>query len=113
MLAPCPLAHAPRAPKTALAVSISTALSASASLLKPDAVLLLEHTAHRFLLIQNPEAEAKVLQELQSVGVPCDGDSGAAAAALSLDLLKQLPYCTAVLQEAMRMFPAGVMAASR
>jgi hypothetical protein len=54
-----------------------------------------------------------VLQELRSVGVPCNGDPTAAAAALSLDLLKQLPYCTAVLQEAMRMFPAGVMAASR
>lgn len=54
-----------------------------------------------------------MLQELRSVGVPCNGDPTAAAAALSLDLLKQLPYCTAVLQEAMRMFPAGVMAASR
>lgn len=45
--------------------------------------------------------------------MPCNGDPAAAAAVLSLDLIKALPYCTAVLQEAMRMFPAGVMAASR
>jgi hypothetical protein len=54
-----------------------------------------------------------VLQELREAGVSCDGDSAVAAALLSLDLLKQLPYCTTVLQESMRLFPAGVMAASR
>lgn len=70
---------------------------------------------NRFLLIQHPDVEAKVMQELRSVGVPCNGDVAAAAACLSssMDVLKQLPYCTAVLQESMRMFPAGVMAASR
>lgn len=57
-----------------------------------------------------------MLQELREAGLACDGDVEAAAAALTLDLVTksdQLPYCTAVLKEAMRMFPAGVAATPR
>jgi hypothetical protein len=66
----------------------------------------------RFCLIQHPAAEQRVLQELLRAGVPL-GDLEGAAAALSRDLLGQLPYTTAVLQEAMRLYPAGVAASPR
>jgi cytochrome P450 len=66
----------------------------------------------RFCLIQHPAAEQRVLQELVTAGVPL-GDLEGAAAALSRDLLGQLPYTTAVLQEAMRLYPAGVAASPR
>jgi len=54
-----------------------------------------------------------VLEELSAAGVPCNGDLAAAQAALNMDMLKQLPMCTAVLHEAMRLFPAGVAATPR
>lgn len=67
----------------------------------------------RYLLTQHPDAQARVVQELRSSGIPCNGNLQATVAALSLDLLKELPYCTAVLHEAMRIFPAGVAATPR
>jgi cytochrome P450 len=57
-----------------------------------------------------------VVQELQGAGVPCNGDVAAAAAAVTLELAgsrASLPFCTAVLKEAMRMYPAGVAASPR
>jgi hypothetical protein len=114
-LKPNPLLPPPPVAYTPDPCSHKTPGSCSPKTLTPNPVLcdLLCRQNPRFLLTQNPDAEAKVLQELRDAGVPCDGDSSAAAALLSLELLKQLPYCTAVLQEAMRLFPAGVMAASR
>eukprot|EP00878_Enallax_costatus_P000874 GHUV01001001.1.p1 GENE.GHUV01001001.1~~GHUV01001001.1.p1 ORF type:complete len:563 (+),score=98.44 GHUV01001001.1:141-1829(+) len=66
-----------------------------------------------YLLTQYPEAQSAVVQELQSAGIPCNGDLKATVAALNMDVLKQLPYCTAVLHEALRMFPSGVAATPR
>lgn len=54
-----------------------------------------------------------MLQELRAAGVPCNGDLAATKAALNMDMLRQLPYTTAVLHEAMRIFPAGVAATPR
>lgn len=66
-----------------------------------------------YLLSQHPDAEAAILQELRDAGVPCGGNVAATCAALSMDLLNKLPHCTAVLSEAMRLFPAGVAATPR
>jgi cytochrome P450 len=66
-----------------------------------------------YLLTQHPEAEQAVLQELQAAGLPCKGDLAAVQAALSMESLRQLPFTTAVLHEAMRLFPAGVAATPR
>lgn len=68
---------------------------------------------YRYLLTQHPDAQSELVQELQSVGIPCNGDLQAATAALNMDMLKRLPYCTAVLHEAMRIFPSGVAATPR
>eukprot|EP00775_Hariotina_reticulata_P011944 gene11944-12087_t len=64
-----------------------------------------------YLLSQHPEVEASLLEELSAAGLPCNGHLAAVQAALNMDMIKQLPVCTAVLHEAMRLFPAGVAAA--
>lgn len=56
-----------------------------------------------------------VLQELCGAGLPCNGDLDAAVAVLaqSFDPLKGLPFLDAVINEAMRMYPAGASASPR
>jgi len=54
-----------------------------------------------FLIAQNPEVEAKILQEAESV---LDG-----AASLSYDQLSKLPYLDATIREALRLYPSVPM----
>jgi cytochrome P450 len=76
-------------------------------------VLLPASVCCSYLLTQHPEAERGLLQELAVAGLPCKGDLAAVQAALSMDAVRQLPFLTAVLHEAMRLFPAGVAATPR
>jgi cytochrome P450 len=64
----------------------------------------------------HPEAEQKVLAELAAAGLPVNGDMEAALRALEAggpDMLQRLPYFNAVINEAMRMYPAGASASLR
>lgn len=56
-----------------------------------------------------------LLQELSAAGLPCNGDLDAAVSvlAVSFDPLKNLPYLEAVVNEAMRLYPAGASASPR
>jgi len=54
-----------------------------------------------FLIAQNPEVQAKILQEAESV---LDG-----AASLSYDQLSKLPYLDATIREALRLYPSVPM----
>ena len=70
----------------------------------------------RYCLTQHPDVEAKLLSELAAAGVPLGDLEGCSRLLLDdggRSMLQQLPYLTAVLQEAMRMYPAGVAAAPR
>lgn len=70
--------------------------------------------SYRFQLTQRPDVESRLLSELQGLGLPCDGDLAAACDAISHpECLRDTPYLTAVINEVMRMYPAGVSAAPR
>lgn len=68
----------------------------------------------RYLSSLHPGTTGALLAELSAAGVPCSGDPEAAAAALAdPEVLCRLPFMGAVLNEAMRLYPAGVSAAPR
>jgi hypothetical protein len=92
--------------------------SKSLNLLKrtPLDLLRLPISRVRYCLTQHPDVEAKVISELAVAGVPLGDLEGCSRLLLEergRSMLQQLPYLTAVLQEAMRMYPAGVAAAPR
>eukprot|EP00877_Chromochloris_zofingiensis_P013973 jgi/Chrzof1/882/Cz01g32170.t1 len=70
-----------------------------------------------FCLCCHPEVEAQVVSELISVGVPVGHDDVASTTRDLLlsqpDIIKQLPYLTGVVYEAMRLYPAGGPASPR
>jgi cytochrome P450 len=68
-----------------------------------------------YCIATHPEAEAQLLAELRAAGLPCNGDLDAALAVLarSFDPLKGLPFLEAVINEAMRLYPAGASASPR
>jgi cytochrome P450 len=66
----------------------------------------------------HPEVEDKLLQELRSLGLPCNGNLEDALAVLEAKgpdgvSAQNMPYMAAVLNEAMRMYPAGASASPR
>lgn len=68
-----------------------------------------------YCLATHPKVEARLLAELRDAGLPCNGDVEAALAVLSssFDPLKDLPCLQAVINEAQRLYPAGVLASPR
>ncbi|KAF6257533.1 cytochrome P450 [Scenedesmus sp. NREL 46B-D3] len=68
-----------------------------------------------YCVATHPEAEVQLLAELRGAGLPCNGDLEAALAVLSrsFDPLKGLPFLDAVINEAMRLYPAGASASPR
>jgi len=68
-----------------------------------------------YCVATHPEVENKLMKELKEAGMPCDGDLEAALEVLqaTFDPLKDLPYLAAVINEAMRMYPAGASASPR
>eukprot|EP00877_Chromochloris_zofingiensis_P000303 jgi/Chrzof1/10273/Cz04g35070.t1 len=67
-----------------------------------------------YCIATHPEVEARLLQELSAVGVPCNSsDLDAICDSLNCDVLKQLPYLDNVIAESMRMYPAGGPASPR
>lgn len=68
-----------------------------------------------YCVATHPAAEAQLLAELRSAGLPCNGDLDAAVAVLSksFDPLKDLPYLDSVINEALRLYPAGASASAR
>lgn len=68
-----------------------------------------------YCIATHPEAEAQLLAELKAAGLPCNGDLDAALAVLSqsFDALKGLPFLEAIINEAMRLYPAGASASPR
>lgn len=63
----------------------------------------------------HPGTERRLLDEMRAEGFPCDGDPAVAASVLRTnpDVLKRLHFMTAVVNETMRIYPAGVAAAPR
>ncbi|KAI8469292.1 MAG: cytochrome P450 [Monoraphidium minutum] len=71
-----------------------------------------------FCVATHPDVEARLLEELRAAGLPCDGDLEGALTALEAagpDALtpQSARYLTAVLNESMRMYPAGASASPR
>lgn len=77
------------------------------------------HWTHacRYLLATHPEVEQRLLAELEGVGVPIGGaPADVAAALLKPDMTKQLAaaaYFQAVVNESLRLCPAGGAASNR
>ncbi|KAF8064556.1 CYP3A10 [Scenedesmus sp. PABB004] len=68
-----------------------------------------------YCIATHPDAEAELLRELRGAGLPCNGDLEAAVSVLagSFDPLKGLPFLGGVINEAMRLYPAGASASPR
>jgi cytochrome P450 len=68
-----------------------------------------------YCLATHPAVEARLLAELREAGLPCNGDLEAAVAVLSssFDPLRELPFLSAVINEAQRLYPAGASASPR
>ncbi|GBF90489.1 hypothetical protein Rsub_03485 [Raphidocelis subcapitata] len=71
-----------------------------------------------FCVATHPEAEARLLAEFSAAGLPVGAGAGAALAALEARgpegaSAQNLPFLAAVLNESMRMFPAGASASPR
>lgn len=71
-----------------------------------------------FCVATHPEVEVRLILELRGAGLACDGDLEAALTALEAkgpDALSPelMPYLNAVLNESMRMYPAGASASPR
>jgi len=68
-----------------------------------------------YCVATHPAAEAQLLDELRSAGLPCNGNLDAAVAVLSnsFDPLNGLVFLDSVINEAMRLYPAGASASPR
>lgn len=72
------------------------------------------HCVCRYLAALHPEVQDKLVAEMASAGVPVGGAPEAVAEALlNPETIKQLTYLQAVLNESMRMHPAGAPASNR
>jgi hypothetical protein len=73
---------------------------------------------HSYCVATHPEVEEKLLRELRGIGLPCNGNLEDALAVLEAKgpdgvSAGNMPYMAAVLNEAMRMYPAGASASPR